>query len=189
MNHLNENRLGALLAEALALERGFSSDTARKIRVAATLHDIGKMKLPQTILNKPGKLTDPEFEIVKTHTTRGAEMLASIRGDMGEMLRGVCQYHHEFYNGAGYWGKLVSELPPYLPIISISDVYMALISERPYKEAWPKASALEYIQNQAGMQFSRELVKDFLSLMRDGSRVPAILRGKDGGIYEHGSGH
>ncbi len=181
MNHLNEDKLGALLAEALALERGYSSIAARKIRIAATLHDIGKMKLPQAIIDKPGKLTVPEFEVIKTHTTRGAEMLASIQGDIGDMLRHVCQYHHEFSNGDGYWGKLTTELPPYIPIISISDVYMALISKRPYKQAWPKASALEYIQNQAGTQFDRNLVKDFLSLMNDGSRLPAILRRKDGG--------
>jgi HD-GYP domain-containing protein (c-di-GMP phosphodiesterase class II) len=142
------------------------------------LHDIGKMTLPQAILNKPGKLNEAEFEIVKTHTTRGAELLSSIQGDMGEFLRGVCQYHHEFHNGAGYWGKPASELPPHIPIISIADVYTALTSDRVYKRAWSKSSALGYIQNQAGTQFSPELVRDFLLLMRDESRVPAILQGR-----------
>ncbi len=178
MNHLNEDTLGALLAEALALERGYSSVAARKIRIAASLHDIGKMKLPEAILNKPGKLTVTEFEVIKTHTTRGAEMLASIQGGIGDMLRRVCRYHHEFFNGGGYWGKLTAELPPYIPIISISDVYMALVSKRPYKEAWTKASALEYIQNQSGTQFDCDLVRGFLLLMKDGSRLPAQLQGR-----------
>ncbi len=180
MSSLNEDRLGALLAEALALERGFPSYAARKIRIAAMLHDVGKMKLPQAILNKPGKLTAQEFEIVKTHTTLGAEMMESIQGGMGEMLRNVCKYHHEFANGAGYWGKPAAELPPYIPIISICDVYMALISKRPYKRAFPKPSALEYIQNQAGTQFCPDLVKDFLSLMKEDSRLPDTMRRKDG---------
>jgi HD-GYP domain-containing protein (c-di-GMP phosphodiesterase class II) len=175
MCNTKEDKLCALLAEALAIERGYSSREARKIRTAAMLHDIGKTALPKAILNKPGKLTEAEFEIVKTHTTRGAELLSSIQGDMGEFLRGVCQYHHEYHNGAGYWGKPAYELPPHVPIISIADVYTALISERVYKKAWPKADALAYIQNQAGTQFSPELVSDFLSLMKDDSRVPAIL--------------
>ncbi len=175
MNNLNEDRLGALLAEAMAVKRGFSIADARRIRTAAMLHDIGKMKLPKAIIDKPGKLTESEFEIVKTHTTLGAAMLSGIQGDVGELIRGVCRYHHERWDGAGYWGKPASELPPYIQIISLSDVYMALISARVYKAPWPKASALEYIQNQAGTQFCPELVRDFLSLITDKSRLPAIL--------------
>jgi putative two-component system response regulator len=125
--------------------------------------------------DKPDKLTAREFEVIKTHTTQGAGMLTGIQGEIGEMIRGVCLHHHEFYNGGGYWGKSAAELPAYIGVVSISDVYMALISERPYKQAWPRSAALEYIQNQAGTQFSPALVKAFLSLIKDGNCVPAIL--------------
>lgn len=171
----NEEKLGALLAEVLALERGFSPAAARQIRVAAALHDLGKLKLPGEILDKPGKLTAPEFDVVKTHTALGAEMLACVQDGIGGMLRGVCLYHHERADGAGYWGKRAAELPPYVPVVFIADVYMALVSERNYKKAWARNAALEYIQDQAGTQFSHGLVRDFLSLMRDESRVPALL--------------
>lgn len=165
MNNLNEDRTGALLAERLAAHLGFSATTAKQIRTAAILHDIGKHKIPASILHKPGKLDKHEFEIIKTHTTLGAEMLANVQGGLGVMIQNICRYHHEWHNGSGYWGKSAAELPGYVQIVSIVDVYMALISERVYKKAWPHDAALDYIQMQAGAQFSRELTDAFILMI------------------------
>jgi putative two-component system response regulator len=164
----------ARIAEIMALEQGVSSASASQIRAASVLHDIGKIRIPAAILNKPGKRDAREFEIMKTHTTMGAELLSSITGNLGTMSRAACLWHHEHHNGGGYWGKTSPELPPYVPIISIADVFVALVSRRPYKEAWPLKQAVEYIENQAGTQFSPELVKLFTALIRLDGRLKAI---------------
>jgi putative two-component system response regulator len=116
---------------------------------------------------------------MKTHTTLGAAMLISIRGQLGVMARNVCLWHHEHHDGGGYWGKLAGELPSYIPIVSICDVYVALISAREYKQAWPQEAALEYIQNQSGTRFAPALADTFLSLVRGDARVSAILCNND----------
>ena len=164
---INEDQAIARLAEALALWYGYPPAVARRIRIAALLHDIGKFGIADNILYKPGKLTRREFEIVKTHTTRGAEMLSSISGDIGVMIRDVCQYHHEWHNPAlgGYWGISAARLPAYVSIVSICDVYMALTYARPYKEAWPPEAAIAYIRHRAGMQFNPALVGIFCKLI------------------------
>ena len=162
------------LAELVALECGVRPAVASQIRIAATLHDIGKQKIPRDILNKPGKLNAQEFDIIKTHTVLGAEMLSSMRGELGEMARACCLYHHEYWNGGGYLGRFTDDLPFYIPFVAISDVFTALVCERSYKQAWPPSEAIAYIQNQADTQFSPVLVGIFLSLVRIGSRVSAI---------------
>jgi putative two-component system response regulator len=172
-----EDKAVARLAEIVALECGVHPAITRRIRTAAALHDIGKQKIPGDILSKPGKLSESEMAIMKTHTTLGAEMLSSIQGDIGTMVRTICLYHHEWYNGKGYWGIYADELPVYVSIVGISDVFFALISERPYKDAWPPKEACDCIQSQAGTQFSPELVRVFLSLIYTDSRIPAILDG------------
>lgn len=175
MDCFNENKAVAKLTEITVLECGVHSTVAKRLRSAAALHDIGKQKIPDSILNKPGKLNAREFEVMKTHTVLGAKVLSSIQGELGFVARTVCQYHHEWYNGSGYWNKRTDELPTYVPIVSICDVFVALLSKRPYKHAWPPNEALDYIQNQAGTQFSPTLVRVFLSLIRNDSRIPAIF--------------
>jgi putative two-component system response regulator len=181
MKGITEEIAVARLSELLALEHGYSPGVARQIRAAALFHDVGKQKIDGSIINKPGKLTAAEMELIKTHTTLGAGMLASIQGNLGVMARNICLWHHEFHNCGGYWGKAAGRLPPYIPMVSICDVYIALITERIYKSAWSQAAALEYIQNQAGTQFSHELTDRFCSLITGDSRVPAILSRKGGG--------
>jgi HD-GYP domain-containing protein (c-di-GMP phosphodiesterase class II) len=104
-------------------------------------------------------------------------MLKSIQGSFGKMLRACCKYHHEWFNGEGYWGKFTNELPQYVSFVAIADVFTALISKRSYKNAWPPNEAIEYIQNKAGTQFCPELVKMFLSLVHEDRSVPALLFG------------
>jgi putative nucleotidyltransferase with HDIG domain len=175
LNSFNEEKAVARLAEIVALECGATPAEARKIRAAAAIHDIGKQKIPAEILNKPGKLTAPEFEIVKTHTTLGAAMLSSIQGEIGAMARLIAEFHHEHYDGHGYWGKSLYEFPYYLQFVSIADVFTALVSERPYKERWPPRDALEYIRNQSGAMFNPLLVDVFIPLIENDSRARAIF--------------
>lgn len=176
MNPFNEDKAVGQLAELMALECGYSPAEAKKIKTAAVLHDVGKKKIDKRILEKPGKLTAREFKIMKTHTKLGAEMLSEIQGDIGEMARLICEYHHEFENGKGYWGINASYLPDYVKVVSLADVYTALISsERPYKKAWSQEDALAYIKEKAGTQFKTVLANDFVHLIRYDSRVPAIF--------------
>jgi len=178
LSNFDEEKAVGQLAELVALECGIGSAEAKLIRTAAVLHDVGKQKIPAEIINKPGKLTKQEFEIIKTHTTLGAEMLKSIQGDLGVMARNICLYHHETYSGNGYWGKLADEVPFYVQLVTISDIFAALICVRPYKDAWPSEDALAYIQKKSGTIFDPKLVEIFLPLVREDSRVRDILSGR-----------
>jgi putative two-component system response regulator len=175
LNTFNENKAVGRLSELLALEYGASPAYAKQIRTAAVLHDIGKQKIPAGILLKPGALTAQEFGVMKTHTVLGAEMLKAIKGSLGEMARACCMYHHEFYNGGGYFGIHTEKLPFYCQFVAIADVFTALLCNRPYKQPWPPKEAVEYIQSKAHTQFAPELVSAFISLVRNDSRVPAIF--------------
>jgi putative two-component system response regulator len=171
----NENKVVARLSEVVSLAMGYSPAQAKRIKTAAALHDVGKLAVPKSIVDKPGKLTAQEFEIMKTHTKTGAAMLSSMQGELGKLTREVCEFHHEKWDGSGYWGISARELPGYVGIVSICDVYAALIHERVYKPAWSAEAALDYIKSKAGTQFSPELVRVFIPLIRNESRVPAIF--------------
>ena len=132
---INEAQAVGRLTEIIALEYGVTPAKARQIRTAAVLHDIGKLKIPASILNNPGKLTLEEFQIMKTHTALGFEMLKPIRGEIGEMARQCAYWHHERYDGLGYWRKPADELPFYVTVTSIADVFTALVCKRVYKTA------------------------------------------------------
>jgi response regulator RpfG family c-di-GMP phosphodiesterase len=173
----NEEKAVAKLSEVIALAYGAAPDEARRVRAASALHDVGKQKIPSAILNKPGKLTAEEFEIVKTHTTLGAEILAGFQGKLGEMARLTALYHHERWDGGGYWGKLAGELPYYVAVTSIADGFTALVCERAYKRPWPPNEAIAYIWDQSGAHFSPALVEVFLPLARNDARVRAIFEG------------
>ena len=178
ISNRNEAIIVGRLAEIIALQYGVRPDAARQIRSAATLHDIGKQKIPAEILNKPGKLTAQEFDVIKTHTVLGAEMLTSIQGELGVMARVCCEFHHEWYDGNGYWGRRMGDLPFYVPFVAISDVFTALVTKRVYKEPWPPLEAMDYIQEKAGTQFDPKLAEVFLWLIRHDGRVKALFDGR-----------
>jgi putative two-component system response regulator len=152
VSEASESKAVGRLSESLALGYGYKPEQARLIRNAAVLHDIGKKKISESILTKPASLDTREFEIIKTHTKLGAEMLSKIKGEIGDMARLICLYHHEWYDPTmgGYWGVPVHSLPDYVSFVAISDVYTALTASRLYKEAWTRNDALMFIQNHAG---------------------------------------
>jgi len=173
---ISENKAVMLLSEQLALASGYGCNKAKEIGIAAALHDVGKKHTPTHILEKPEKLTSDEFEIIKQHTKIGYIMLSSMVGDVGKMAKFTALMHHEYFNGKGYWGIPSQKLPSYIGIVSIADVFCALLSPyRPYKQGWPPNEATQYIKEQAGVQFCPELVNIFMKLIQTNKCVSAIF--------------
>jgi CRP-like cAMP-binding protein len=156
------NRMSRV-AHKLAVAAGFDDERAELLLQASALHDIGKLGIPERILLKPGRLDAEEWEVMKTHTTIGAELLAGSRSPVGQMAERIALTHHERWDGQGYPNQIAAEdIPVESRICAIADVYDALISERPYKAAWPVSEALAEIERMAGHAFDPELVQLFL---------------------------
>lgn len=144
----------------------FTHEEISVISTASALHDIGKIAIPSEILNKPGKLTNEEYEIMKTHSAVGDSMLEQITFYQNEPLvkaaREICRWHHERYDGRGYPDRLKGEeIPISAQIVSLADVYDALTSERAYKRAFSHEKAMEMILNGECGAFSEELLGCF----------------------------
>lgn len=147
-------------------EYGLTKEMIEIIVAASALHDIGKVAIPDNILLKPGRFTPEEFEIMKTHTTRGCELLDEIRGNWDEEYSKasweICRYHHERHDGKGYPDHLVGdEIPISAQLVSIADVYDALISKRCYKDAYELEEAYNMILNGECGTFSPKLIECF----------------------------
>jgi len=140
----------------------FSSDEADIIEMAAPMHDIGKIGIRDSILLKPGKLTTEEFEIMKTHTNIGYEILKNSPSKYLKMGAVIALGHHEKFDGTGYpQGKRGDEIPIEARIVAIADVYDALTSERPYKNAWPIQAAMEFMDKHCGKHYDPECLNAF----------------------------
>lgn len=137
--------------------------------VAAPLHDIGKIHIPDAVLNKPGKLTEEEFEVMKTHSLAGEELLTHAKAELGEsgylnMAVEMAAYHHEWWNGKGYpYGISGEEIPLCARIMAVADVFDALTSKRCYKNAMPLEKAYAIIREESGTHFDPAVVDAFFS--------------------------
>ncbi|MDR3270235.1 MAG: response regulator [Peptococcaceae bacterium] len=138
---------------------------------AVIMHDIGKVAIPDSILLKPGRLTQEEFEVIKTHTVIGSHIIDGIFSNLANddlylrHCREICRSHHEYWNGNGYPDGLTGEeIPLSARILSVLDVYDALVSERCYKVAVPHDKAVEIIKEGAGTQFDPHIIKTFLQI-------------------------
>ena len=145
-------------------EFNLTQEKVSVIVTASPLHDIGKIALPDKILMKPGRLTDQEFEYIKSHTISGCEILDNMRGiwsdEYSKVCKEICHSHHERYDGSGYPdGLRGSEIPLSAQIVSIADVYDALTNERVYKDAIPKDHAFRMIINGECGVFSPKLME------------------------------
>jgi CHASE2 domain-containing sensor protein len=157
-------RIG-LLCERLALAVGWQPREAELLRHASAMHDVGKIGIPDSILLKPGKLTAEEFDVMKTHTTQGAEILAGSTSPLVQLAEQIARCHHERWDGSGYPAGLAGEeIPEAARICAVCDVYDALLSPRPYKEAWTPAQALDEITRSAGTHLDPRLVEAFRNL-------------------------
>ena len=156
-----------IIANELAPRHGFDDVFIEKLFAFAPLHDVGKLAIPDSILLKPGKLDDEEFEVMKTHTLRGQELVDELIADFGigelegvAMLRNITMYHHEAVNGSGYpFGLTASEIPIEARIIAVADVFDALTSKRPYKAAWKNEEAYEMLGQMAGTKLDPECIE------------------------------
>lgn len=175
-----------LLSSFLAREIGLSAEVVRLIRRAATLHDVGKIGVSDTILMKPGPLTDGEYERMKQHTEIGAAILSGSRFPLLQMAAEIATAHHEWWNGKGYSRGLVGEdIPVTGRIVAVADVFDSLTHKRPYKQAFDREHALELIREGRGEQFDPAVVDAFLELEERGvvDRLDDLLeRGRAEGM-------
>ena len=159
-NHVT--RIGAYAFE-LAKAVGFSSEFCDMLMYASMMHDMGKIGIPDSILLKPGKLDPEEWEKMKTHTDKGAEIMAGSSFEVIKLAEQIALCHHERWDGSGYpRGLRGEEIPIGGRVTAICDVFDALLSDRPYKKAWPLEEVIEEIKRSSGTHFDPELVKVFL---------------------------
>ena len=158
----------------LALATGFSTAAAELLLVAAPMHDIGKIGIPDHILLKPGKLSPNEWTIMQRHAQIGAEIIGEHNSELLTIARSVALTHHERWDGNGYPQGLAGEaIPIEGRIAAVCDVFDALTSTRPYKKAWTPQAAFDYIVGESGKAFDPQLVRLFVDLIPEYAKIRA----------------
>jgi HD-GYP domain-containing protein (c-di-GMP phosphodiesterase class II) len=156
----------SLYCERIGQEMGLLPEEMRTLSMSAILHDIGKIGVPEQVLDKPGKLSDEEFSMIRTHCRKGADII----GDMpyyGEILNGIL-YHHERWDGTGYPEGLAGKnIPINARIIAVADVYDALTSDRPYRPGWEPEKTLAYLEESRESLFDPEAVDCCIKVLKD----------------------
>lgn len=160
---------------------GITQDQIDEISRASALHDIGKIGIADAILLKPGRLTPEEFEIMKTHTTIGCDILEKSykdkNSDFYNYAYNICRHHHERWDGKGYPDKLVGdEIPIYTQVVAIADVYDALVSPRVYKSAYANNIAYDMIMNGECGQFSPDVLECFGLAKEDFFNIVEVIK-------------
>ncbi len=151
-------------AYLLGKKFGLSEPQLEVLRLVAPMHDLGKVGIPDALLNKPGKLTTEEFACVKAHTTIGYNILKGSKRQLLNTAAEVCLQHHERWDGSGYpFGLKGTEIDILGRIVGLVDVFDAVSNDRPYKRRWPSDQVLEYIQGERGRQFDPALVDIFIA--------------------------
>ena len=157
----------SVYATIIARELGMSSEEVENIRNVALLHDIGKIGIPDAVLNKPGKLTDEEYEMMKQHSSVGAEILKDV-----DTIPGIeigTRYHHERYGGGGYPAGLQGESIPYIArIIAVADAYDAMTSNRVYRSHLSDEEVISELERCSGTQFDPNIAQVTVRLLREG---------------------
>ena len=155
--------LAARVASALGWD-GWQVDMLRR---AAPLHDLGKIAVPDSVLLKPARLDDREFEIIKRHTVIGARILGGSKNNLLQMAESIALSHHEHWDGAGYPGGVTGERIPIVGrVVAVADVFDSLTHERVYKRAWSQEDAVTEIRAKSGSQFDPAVVEAFLRSAR-----------------------
>lgn len=161
----HNRRVGDLSAEIATL-LSFTPDQVETIRLAARLHDIGKIAIPDHILLKPGRLTPEEYAIMQQHTVIGAQILAHSESPFMQTAEHIALNHHERWDGRGYPNGLSGEAIPLVGrVVAVVDLFDALVHERLYKQAWPVEMAIEEIRRVSGTQFDPRVVDAFLRVL------------------------
>ncbi len=151
-------------SEALARAVNLPEHEVERIKIGAMLHDVGKIGIPESVLKKPGKLTDEEWEIMKQHPVIGAEKVLAPNDALRDLIP-IVKYHHERLDGKGYPEQLKgNEIPLAARIVSVADAYHALVSDRPYRKGMPIEKACAILKEGAGTQWDSDLVRQFISI-------------------------
>ncbi len=158
--------LMAGLCAAFSLNSGLTSDHQQLLLQAALVHDVGKARIPASILNKPGALSKPEMDVMRTHPALGHAMLAGQRG-INPVILDVIRHHHEYLDGSGYPDRLQGrQISDYVRIATICDIYAALIECRPYKAPMPPQQALAVLTG-LGVKLDKNMLKHFEAVVAD----------------------
>lgn len=169
--HLDRmSNFSRLIAREVAKKHLLSDEIVEHIFMFSPLHDIGKIGISDSILLKPGKLSEAEFETMKTHTMQGGEIIDMMLKNLGldgfphaDILRNIALHHHEAVNGSGYHGLTDRDIPLEAKIVAVADVFDALTSIRPYKKAWSNDDAFEFLRSMVGSKFDRDCVDALIS--------------------------
>lgn len=155
-------------SQIIGMADGMTESEADMLLNASPMHDIGKIGIPDQILLKPGKLTPEEWEIMKTHSTIGAEILSGHESELMQVAREIALHHHEKWDGSGYPnGQTGDEIPLVGRIVAIADVFDALTTVRPYKKAWKVEDAVDYIAQNRATHFDPRLVDLFMKCLTE----------------------
>lgn len=158
----------AQYSRLIAEELGLEAKTCETIELAAPMHDIGKIGIPDGILRKNGPLTEAEFDIMKKHPVIGHKILSTSSSRIIEMGAVIALGHHEKYDGSGYPSGIIgTDIPLTCRIVAVADVFDALCSERVYKRAWSVEESVDYLENKKGQQFDPQCVDAFLRRIED----------------------
>lgn len=164
----------AAYSAALAAAAGWNALDCAQLGLAAPMHDIGKVSIPDAVLRKPGKLDAGEWRIMKEHSLVGYKILSRSQAPILQLAATIAHAHHEKWNGSGYPRGLSGEaIPEAARIVAVADVFDALSMARPYKEAWPMERVIEVMSADAGTHFEPRLMTHFLAIL------PEILAIKD----------
>jgi putative two-component system response regulator len=159
------HRVGDMAAE-IAHAMGRSPEWCELLRMAARLHDIGKVAVPDSVLRKSGPLTVEEYELMKAHTSMGHRILAATSAPLFQMAAEIAQSHHEWWDGSGYpLGIQRASIAATGRVVAVADVYDALCSRRPYKRAWAPVESARFIMSGRGAQFDPDVVDAFVAVL------------------------
>jgi len=161
-----------LYAQEIACSIGYTDEQADNLRLAASLHDIGKVHVPTPILLKPGKLTSDEWDVMKEHTTSGAQILTGTASPLLDLARDIALCHHEKWDGTGYpRGLAGANIPEAARITAVADAYDALVHSRVYRPAMPEEQALSTMRRERGTQFDSNIFDAFLAKLPEIRRI------------------
>lgn len=184
-SHLDRmSRYARLIARTLAARHRLYDEYVEHVFMFAPLHDVGKIGISDGILLKNGKLTSTEYEIMRTHVTTGREIINGMVANFGldairhvDVLRNIVEFHHEAVNGQGYLKRLKDgEIPLEARIIAVADVFDALSSRRPYKDAWTNDAAFTMLRRMAGEKLDTDCVDAFIENRAEAERIQAQFK-------------
>ncbi|BFM48043.1 HD domain-containing phosphohydrolase [Marinomonas sp. THO17] len=186
MGHLNDTDTGihmwrmADYSAALAKAAGWDEERVELLRLAAPMHDTGKVAIPHSILKSPNKLSEDEWKIMKSHTQIGHKILSKSEAPLFQLAAEAALGHHEKWDGSGYpYGLMGEKIPESARIVAMADVFDALTMERSYKKSWSIEEALEHIESSAGGHFDPRLVTLFLSIKDELKNIQEKWRKKE----------